>query len=85
MEAKPQEPRVGFAMVSDSQNGRFGTDATEVASAQGPEGSPGMCQRCKAKPIQFENDPCGCPFWCKGCAMKVNKKGTLALNDVSYR
>ena len=70
MEAKPHEPRVGFVVDSQSQNARAGADTN--ASGQATNGASGLCQRCKVKPIEFENDPCGCPFWCKGCAMKVN-------------
>ena len=79
MEAKPNIPeaRVGFVTDQDTRDGRASADAKEPAMAAVAihyvEETAGVCRRCKAMPIEFECDPCGCASWCKGCAMKVKQ------------
>ena len=56
--------------------GGYASDGSEDDGAGGSSRSqqvvvPDACLRCKASIVAYENDPCGCPSWCRTCAMKV--------------
>ena len=44
-----------------------------LEAAGNPDGkdSSMMCLKCKSAEIVYECDPCGCPSFCRKCAMKV--------------
>ena len=36
---------------------------------------PEHCLKCNSKPVEYLCDPCGCPCFCKTCAMKLATGG----------
>ena len=75
---------------------RFEEDASprwQASSSLGPleaAGNPDgkdlsmMCLKCKSAEIVYECDPCGCPSFCRKCAMKVASGGRCRLCKSMY-
>lgn len=34
-----------------------------------------VCITCKSTPVEYRPDSCGCPMYCKRCAMKMASGG----------
>ena len=50
-------------------------DSDEGRGSEAKPTIPSACLKCNAKPVTFVCDPCGCPCFCKSCAMKLATGG----------
>lgn len=77
-------PRLDDKHVSFHEPTRASEEACADRERGGGKSYDSACLKCKARAIEYECDPCGCPSFCKKCAMKVASGGRCRLCKSMY-